>query len=155
MSKAALGIVSFLLIWHSQLLLYRDFCMTGQIRSALMGVCKEQTHSEGLEGCSMLLLRLRPWLTSGARLFHLNTKDILSWQSCKPCLGAKNQPTTSRALYSYEWSFCSPHYNHTLFSDHYDLPHLHNTVILNKIYLCKKGGLQVESSSSVRDVRRC
>lgn len=76
--------------------------MTGQISSALMGLFTKQTQSEGLEGCAALLLRLCPWLTSGAWLFPLNTKDILSWQPGKPCLGAKNQPTTSCALYSYE-----------------------------------------------------
>lgn len=134
-NEAALGIVPSLLIWHSQLLVYRDFSMMGQMRSALKELCKEQTHSEGLEGCVRLLLRLCPWLTSGAWLFHLNTKDILSWQPLKPCLGAKNQPTTSRAPYSYEWSFFGPHYNHSLFSDHYALPHLDNTVILNRIYI--------------------
>lgn len=76
--------------------------MTGQISSALMGLFTEQTQSEGLEGCAALLLRLCPWLTSGAWPFPLNTKDILSWQPGKPCLGAKNQPTTSCAPYSYE-----------------------------------------------------
>lgn len=134
-SRAALGIMSFLLILHNHLFMYEDFIMMGQIRSALTELCKEQTQSEGLEGCTMLPLCLCPWLTSGPWLFHWNRKAILSWQPCKPCLGAKNQPTTSRALYSYEWSFCSPHYNHTLFSDHYALPHLHNTVILNRIYI--------------------
>jgi len=59
-SKAALGIVSFLLVLHSQLLVYGDFRMMGQIMSASMGRCKEQTQSEGLEGCGRLLLRFCP-----------------------------------------------------------------------------------------------
>lgn len=123
MRKAALGIVSFLLTWHSQLLMHEDFHIMAQIRPALMGLCKEETQYEGLKGCTRLLLRLCPWVTSGTCLFYLNTKDILSWQPCKTCMGAKNQPTTSHALYSYKGSFYSPHYNHTLFSDHYALPH--------------------------------
>lgn len=86
------------------------FSMMGQIRSVLIGLCKGWTQLEGLEGCSGLLLC--PCLTFAVWLLHLNTKDILSWHSCKPYLGVKDQPTTSCALYFYEWSFCSTHYNH-------------------------------------------
>lgn len=96
LSKATLGVVSFLLIWHSQL--HEDFSMMRQIRSVLIGLGKGQTQLEGLEGCSGLLLCLCPWLPFAAWLFHLNTKGILSWQSCKPCRGVKNQPTTSFVL---------------------------------------------------------
>lgn len=96
LSKATLGVVSFLLVWHSQL--REDFSMMRQIRTVLIGLGKGQSQLEGLERCSGLLLCLCSWLPFAAWLFHLNTKDILSWQSCKPCQGVKNQPTTSFVL---------------------------------------------------------